>query len=68
MLRVVILSLSLVLSLSVFTLHLHNTSTGASCLDGSPSALYVSPGDNSNVVIFFEGGGMCAGLNLSATL
>ena len=46
MLRLFIFSLTLVLSFSVYTLHLHNVSTGASCLDGSPSALYVSPGDN----------------------
>ena len=68
MLKLLIFSSVIVLSFSVFTLHLHSVYSGARCLDGSPAALYVSPGDNSNVVIFFEGGGACGGLNISATI
>ena len=51
-----------------FTKHLHDIDTGAKCLDGSPAALYVSPADNSNIIVFFEGGGFCAGKTLSAIL
>ena len=51
-----------------FTKHLHDIDTGAKCLDGSPAALYVSPGDKSNIIVFFEGGGFCAGKTLSTVI
>lgn len=67
--RIIILSLlSLIAFTAPFTIHRHNVNTGARCLDGSEAALYVSPGNNSNVVIFFDGGGFCAGKTLSATI
>lgn len=68
MFRGLIISLLVAVSLSVFNLHLYDPTSPAKCLDGSPGALYVSPGDNSNVVIFFEGGGACTGINVSAML
>jgi hypothetical protein len=69
MIKVIILSLlCFVIYTAPFTLYKHNISTGARCLDGSQAALYVSPGDNSNVIVYFVGGGFCAGKSLSATL
>jgi O-palmitoleoyl-L-serine hydrolase len=49
----------------LYTLHLHDVNTtGARCLDGSPSGVYYSKGygDGANkTIIFFEGGGWCTG-------
>lgn len=59
------------LSSSVFTLVKHSVDTGARCLDGSSAALYYSLGSGVNqnqFLIFFEGGGLCTGANLSSTL
>lgn len=32
---------------------------GARCLDGSPPAYYIRPGDSTRFVIYFQGGGWC---------
>lgn len=56
---------------NVFTIVKHPVETGARCLDGSPAALYHSVGSDENknkFVIYFEGGGVCTGANLSSTL
>jgi len=37
-------------------------------LDGSPAGIYISAGNNSRVLIFFQEGGMCGGASLSDTL
>lgn len=40
----------------------HTTDPDAKCLDGSPPALYVHQGTETNkFVIFLEGGGFCQG-------
>lgn len=66
----VILSIALLhrLTQSLYLLHKHSASSSAKCLDGSPSALYVSEGDPDNFLIYFEGGGMCSGMTLEQTL
>lgn len=56
------------LALCDYQLHLHPLESGARCLDGSPAGVYVAPGDNSRVLIFFQEGGMCSGMSLSDTL
>lgn len=56
---------------STFHQYKHDVSTGAMCLDGSESFLYVDQGAGVNetkVLIFFEGAGYCQGEDLSATL
>ena len=49
-----------------FQLVLHDTKSGAMCLDGSPSGMYYSKGFGSGMnktIIYFQGGGWCAGLD-----
>ena len=44
---------------------------GAACLDGSPPGLYIHEGTaekKNNFLLFFTGGGLCNGTDLSATL
>jgi hypothetical protein len=43
-------------------------SFGAKCLDGSPPAYAIRPGDPSTWVIFFEGGGWCFGATAEETI
>jgi hypothetical protein len=39
---------------------IHNYDPEAKCLDGTPGLLYVHEGgDSKNILIFFEGGGLC---------
>ena len=40
----------------------------AKCLDGSPAAIYLSEGDPEHILIYMEGGAMCAGDDLSSTV
>lgn len=59
------------LASSTYTLVKHPIETGARCLDGSPAALYYSLGSGVNInkfLIYFEGGGVCSGANLTSTL
>lgn len=65
-----LLSILLVLPAEcLYELHLHPVESGASCLDGTPSGVYVSQGDEtSKILLFFEGGGLCGGSSLSETL
>ena len=47
----------------------HTTDPDAKCLDGSPPALYVHQGTETNkFVIFLEGGGFCQGESQAAVL
>lgn len=51
-----------------FTIYKHVDSS-AKCLDGSPAALYYQIGLQSNkFVLYFQGGGLCLGDTLNATL
>jgi hypothetical protein len=46
-----------------YKLVIHNTDPQAKCLDGSSPALFLHEGgDTKNFLIFFVGGGFCAGL------
>lgn len=48
---------------------IHNSDPKAKCLDGSSPAVYLHEGgDKKNFLIFFNGGGYCAGANLQQTL
>jgi hypothetical protein len=48
---------------------IHNSDPKAKCLDGSSPAIYLHEGgDKKNFLIFFNGGGYCAGANLQQTL
>jgi hypothetical protein len=50
----------------VYHKYTHDISTGARCLDGSPSAIYVHEGQvPENIMIYFLGGGFCEGSSLS---
>ena len=41
----------------------------ARCLDGTPTAVYFhSGGDKTRFIIYFMGGGYCAGVEISGTL
>lgn len=40
----------------------------ALCLDGSQGAYYISKGDETKVVLFFEGGGWCGDADLPSTI
>lgn len=40
----------------------------ALCLDGSPGAYYLTPGDPTKILLFFEGGGWCGDDDLSSTV
>jgi hypothetical protein len=42
--------------------------SSAKCLDGSQGAYYISNGEPSKVLIFFEGGGWCGDNDLSSTV
>lgn len=44
------------------------TDPKAKCLDGSQGAYYISKGDATKVLLFFEGGGWCGDADLSSTL
>jgi hypothetical protein len=66
--RAVLTLLLLSLAIADYKLRLHPLETGARCVDGSPAGVYVSEGDNSKVLIFFQEGGMCGGKSLSDTL
>ena len=55
-------------SSSIYKLVKHDNDQNARCLDGTPSALYVSEGDHDNILVYFQGGGMCSGLTLQATI
>jgi hypothetical protein len=46
----------------------HNVDPEAKCLDGSPAAMYLSEGDPNHILMYFEGGGSCAGVDLSSTV
>jgi len=49
-----------------FQLVLHDTKTGAMCLDGSPAGMYYSKGfgtGKNKTIIHFEGGGWCFGMD-----
>jgi O-palmitoleoyl-L-serine hydrolase len=47
----------------------HNFDPEAKCLDGTPGLLYVHEGgDTKNILIFFEGGGLCGAETLDKTL
>ena len=63
-----ILCLLPILTQSAFKLVKHENDQNARCLDGSPSALYISEGDSDHILVYFEGGGMCSGLTLQATI
>ena len=65
--RTVLTLLLLSLAIADYKLRLHPLETGARCVDGSPAGVYVSEGDNSKVLIFFQEGGMCGGKSLSDT-
>lgn len=68
------LSLLLLVSCSfsqnLYTLELFSQSNGASCLDGTPPGIYVHPGttNKDKFVIFFDGGGFCAGSTVNETI
>ncbi len=55
-------------SQSYYRLYKHWGRPDAKCIDGSSSALYISEGVSDKILIYFEGGGMCAGMNLADTL
>lgn len=65
-----ILCISAVLTLSrPYQKIIPKGSDDARCLDGSPPALYVDWGsDDRKYLIFFMGGGYCAGVDISGTL
>ena len=53
---------SFTLTSNLYNLVLHPYDRGAACLDGSPSGIYVHEGEKKkNLMIYFEGGGFCAG-------
>jgi hypothetical protein len=64
------LSLSLVaLAQPNYRKVIHTTDPEAKCLDGSPPLLYISEGPvKDKFILYFVGGGYCAGLTLSETL
>lgn len=68
----VVLAVSLLIALSssqsFYKLYKHDGKSNAKCLDGSPSALYISEGASGKILIYFEGGGMCSGMTLADTL
>ena len=46
-----------------YKLVIHNTDPEAKCLDGTSPALYLHEGgDTKHFLVFFVGGGFCAGL------
>lgn len=48
---------------------IHHTNPNAKCLDGTSPALYLhSGGDTTKFIIYFMGGGYCAGVEISGTL
>ena len=52
-----------------YKLVIHNTDPNAKCLDGTSPALYLHEGgDNKRFLVFFVGGGFCAGLNSQMVL
>ena len=53
---------------SIYQLIKHNDDQAARCLDGSPSAFYLSVGTVHKFVLFFQGGGMCSGSSLDETI
>lgn len=70
MIKFLLLATLTVLSTSnpSYVKHLHSIESGARCLDGTQAAIYVSPGDPANILMFFNSGGFCEGETLSATL
>lgn len=46
----------------------HNTDPEARCLDGSPAALYVHEGSSTNMLLYFQGGGVCSGNSLAESV
>lgn len=40
----------------------------ALCLDGTHGAYYLSKGDPTKVILYFEGGGWCGGTDQSSTI
>ncbi len=55
----------------IFNRVLLSQDRGASCLDGSPPAIYVHEGkgaNKNNFMVYFEGGGFCGEPTLDATL
>ena len=56
---------------NLYDLVLHSKERGAACLDGSPAGMYIHEGSGANknkFIIYFHGGGFCAGLTLSDTI
>jgi hypothetical protein len=48
---------------------IHNIDPEARCLDGSPAALFIHQGsEKDKFMIYFEGGGMCSGINQNAAI
>ena len=52
-----------------YKLVIHNTDTNAKCLDGTSPGLYLHEGgDTKHFLVFFVGGGFCAGATTEAVL
>lgn len=69
---IVFLSCLLLLNSQTFNLIKHEIKTelsGPRCLDGSPAAIYIDVGaQTDSFMIFFEGGGLCRGDGLNNML
>lgn len=60
--------MSFIFSATVYEKVVLPASSGALCLDGSPGAYYLSQGDPNKILLSFEGGGWCGGVDLSSAL